>query len=134
MKRLLAVLMTLWALTGPLAADDATDIRGVILNQLDAFNARDVDEAFTYASPAIKGMFGSPQNFGRMVELGYPMVWSNSDVQFLDLRDDGGRPTQRVMMRDPSGARHMLDYQMIRTEDGWQINGVWIVPMPDVGA
>ncbi|MCC5973994.1 MAG: DUF4864 domain-containing protein [Rubellimicrobium sp.] len=134
MKRLLAALLTLWALSGPLSADDATDIRGVISNQLDAFNDRDVDGAFAYASPAIKGMFGSPQNFGRMVEQGYPMVWSNSDVQFLDLRDEGGRLTQRVMMRDPSGARHVLDYQMIQTGDGWQINGVWIVPMPDVGA
>ncbi len=134
MRRLLAVIVLLLGLTGPLSAQDAGAIRSVISNQLEAFNQRDVDGAFSYASPAIKGMFGTPQNFGRMVEQGYPMVWTNSDVEFLDLRDDGGRLVQRVMMRDPSGARHVLDYQMIETEQGWQINGVWIVPAPDVGA
>ena len=51
------------------------EIRGVIQSQLDAFLADDVNTAFTFAAPNIKRMFGSAENFGRMVQNGYPMVW-----------------------------------------------------------
>jgi hypothetical protein len=38
------------------------------------------------------------------------------------------------MIRDAQGALHLLDYQMIETANGWQINGVTLLPAPDVGA
>jgi hypothetical protein len=38
------------------------------------------------------------------------------------------------MIRDGEGRLHFLDYQMLPTEDGWQINGVMIVQAPEVGA
>jgi hypothetical protein len=69
-----------------------------------------------------------------MVQQGYPMVWDNADVRFLDLRDVAGFVWQKVMIRDAQGALHLLDYQMIETADGWQINGVTLLPAPDVGA
>jgi len=115
-------------------AQDSGAIEDVIGSQLQAFNDRDVDEAFSYASPMIKGMFGTPQNFGLMVERGYPMVWTNSDARFLDLREVAGRLYQRVLVRDAQGGLHVLEYQMIETPEGWQINGVSVLPAPDVGA
>jgi hypothetical protein len=133
MKRMIGIVLAFWMLAGGAAAQDKDAIADVIASQLQAFNDRDVDEAFTYASPMIKGMFGTPQNFGTMVENGYPMVWTNSDVEFLDLRDINGRLFQRVQIRDAGGARHILEYQMIETAEGWQINGVSILPAPDVG-
>lgn len=134
MKRMIGIVLAAAMLAGGAVAQDAAAIEDVIGNQLQAFNDRDVDEAFTYASPMIKGLFGTPQNFGMMVQNGYPMVWTNSNVEFLDLREVGGRLFQRVLIRDAGGMRHILEYQMIETGEGWQINGVSILPAPDVGA
>jgi len=119
-------------LASPLAAQDQ-EIQTVIQSQMEAFQARDVGEAFSFASPMIKGMFGTPENFGMMVENGYPMVWNNDEVRYLELREVAGRLWQRVMIRDAAGTVHMLDYQMIQTDDGWQINGVQLLPAPDTG-
>lgn len=129
----LAIVMT-FGLIGPAVAQDARAIEIVIGDQLDAFNARDVETAYSYASPMIKGMFGTPQNFGLMVEQGYPMVWTNADVRFLELREIAGQLWQKVLLRDAQGGMHVVDYQMIETADGWLINGVSILPAPDVGA
>ena len=118
---------------GQSAADGAA-ISETIQSQMDAFKARDAEAAFQFASPNIKGMFGTPERFGTMVEQGYPMVWNNDEVQYLELREIAGRLWQKVMIRDASGGLTMLDYQMIETPEGWQINGVQILPMPGIGA
>ncbi len=134
MGRLIAVVLAVWCAVGPAFAQDADAVEETIGNQLQAFNDRDVAAAWQYASPNIKGMFGSPDNFGMMVQGGYPMVWDNADVQFLELREIAGLLWQKVMIRDAAGNLHLLDYQMIETEAGWQINGVQLLPAPDVGA
>ena len=120
-------------LSFPATAEEGS-IRQTIQNQLDAFSQDDFATAFTYASPSIKSMFGTAENFGLMVRQGYPMVHRPADVQMLDLHEEGGRLWQRVMITDQNGQRHVLDYQMIETADGWQINGVRILPSPGVGA
>ena len=106
-------------------ANDA--IEDVIGTQLDAFNDRDVVTAFSFASPMIKGLFRDPGNFGMMVERGYPMVWDNRAVRFLGLREEAGMQIQTVQIEDPEGRVYTLEYAMIETADGWQINGVQIV-------
>lgn len=108
-------------------------IQDTIASQLQAFNDRDVTAAWQYASPMIQGMFGTPENFGMMVERGYPMVWTNSDVTFTELSDINGVLWQQVMLRDAQGTLHVLAYQMIEGENGWQINGVTILPAPEMG-
>ena len=133
MRQFLAACAMLLALAGMVRAQDSGAIEDVIGGQLEAFNQRDVEMAWTYASPMIQGMFGNSANFGMMVQRGYPMVWTNSDVRYLELREIGGRLWQKVMVRDENGGLHILDYQMIETENGWQINGVSILPAPDVG-
>ncbi len=133
MKQLFAVILMVIGLTGPASAQDANAIQGVIADQLADFVARDVDGAWQHASPMIQGIFGTPQNFGTMVERGYPMVWDNSDVRFGELREVAGNLWQRVTVRDAAGNLHSLDYQMIETPDGWQINGVQLLPPADIG-
>jgi hypothetical protein len=109
-------------------------IEGAIQSQIDALLSDDFATAFTFASPSIKGMFGNPDRFGAMVRQGYPMVWRPGAVRFLDLREVGGRQVQRVMITDQAGAIHLLDYFMIESAEGWQINGVQILPGAQVGA
>ena len=131
MKRIFGLIaaLSLWA--GTANAQDAS-IEDVITNQLQAFVDRDVDEAWQYASPMIKGMFGTPDNFGLMVRNGYPMVWDNSDVRFLDRTDMTNLTRQEVQIQGPDGLFYILDYQMIQTGEGWHINGVQVIPAPDV--
>lgn len=109
-------------------------IRNTIQSQIDAFLADDFARAFSFASPTIKSLFGTPENFGAMVRQGYPMVYRPADVQMLDLREVAGNLWQRVRITGQAGAGWLLDYMMVETAEGWQINAVQILPAPDVGA
>lgn len=121
------------ALAVPAVAQEAP-IQETIQSQIEAFQADDFARAFTYASPTIKGMFGTPENFGAMVKQGYPMVYRPSEVQMMELREVAGNLWQRVRITDRAGAGWYLDYMMVETAEGWQINAVQILPAPDVGA
>ena len=134
-KELFATLFaaTLSALAIPVFAQEGP-IQQTIQSQIDAFQADDFARAFTFASPNIKGLFGTPERFGAMVKNGYPMVYRPSGVQMLDLREIAGNLWQRVRVIDQTGAAYFLDYMMVETEEGWQINAVQVLPAPDVGA
>ena len=110
------------------------EIEATIAGQFDAFLAEDVGAAWQFASPNIQRIFRDAQNFGRMVEHGYPMVWAPAQVDFIDLQSFGGILVQRVQVIDQAGNAHYLGYQMIQTEGGWKINGVQILPPPQVAA
>ena len=110
------------------------DIEATITAQIDAFKMDDFARAFSFASPGIQSFFGSSDRFGSMVRNGYPMVWRPGDVEYLELRDVSGNLWQRVKIIDQSGRTHVLDYQMIRTQTGWKINGVQLLPSSGVNA
>jgi len=112
---------------------DSAAIEQVIEDQMNAFRAGDPVAAFEFASPNIRGLFGTPENFGRMVASGYPSIWQPGAVRFLGLSERGGRLQQRVEVTDAQGRTHLFDYEMIPTEAGWKINGVRPVAAADVG-
>ncbi len=128
MRHVLAAVFV-WALVS--GAVQADPIEDVITDQLDAFNARDSERAFSFASPMIKRLFGTPDNFGGMVARGYPMVWDNDFVRFLDRAERGDSVYQRLLISDATGTMFVLEYKMIETPQGWQIDGVSILPAPD---
>lgn len=147
--RATALTLTLVALMVPLAMPTATAqeveelaaiaearaaIEGVIAAQLQAFNDRDIIAAWGHASPFIQGIFGNPDNFGSMVEEGYPMVWTNDGATFSDLRAEGGSLLQRAVVEDAEGRFWTIDYDMIEVEGVWRINGVSLLPAPDLSA
>jgi hypothetical protein len=136
MRLKLCGLLLATVLALPARADETANpaIQTVIQGQFDAFIAKDVTGAFEFASPMIKGIFGSAENFGTMVQQGYPMVWNPAQVRMLELRTVAGNLWQRVMVTDQAGRTHLLDYQMVETPDGWEINGVQLLPAAGVGA
>ena len=137
MRRLCLALLATLALAAPLRAQEAAApaIRDVIQGQIDAFLADDVERAFSYASPGIQGVFRTPENFGRMVRQGYPMVWRPEELRFLELEERGGALHQRVLIEDAEGVRHLLDYRMESDgAGGWLIDGVRILEAPEVAA
>lgn len=116
----------------PVAAQEEP-IRNTIQSQIDAFRKDDFVAAFDFASPTIKGIFGSPERFGQMVTQGYPMVHRPSAVEMLELREAEGRLWQRVLVTDVAGRGHVLEYQMIETPEGWKINGVELLKSDGIG-
>lgn len=120
-------------LAHPLAAQDQP-IRQTIQSQLDAMQADDFPKAYTFASPTIKNIFGPVENFEAMVKQGYPMVWQHQAVQMLELRRVAGNLWQRVMVTDAAGRSFLLDYKMIETPEGWQIDAVHVLQQAGVGA
>lgn len=118
---------------GALLAQDSP-IEAVIAQQIQAFRVDDFARAFTFASPSIQGLFGSADNFRKMVTQGYPMVWRPAQVEFLALRSQDGRLAQRVRIVDEEGLVHVLDYFMIPTDDGWKINGVELLKQEGLNA
>ena len=118
----------------PAAAEARAAIEGVIAGQLQAFADRDVAAAWGHASPFIQTIFGSPDNFGAMVEQGYPMVWSNAGASFSDLRTEGTLLLQRLVVEDAEGRFWTMDYEMVQVDGDWRINGVLLLPAPDLSA
>ena len=134
MKQILLILamgLALWV--RPAAAQDSAH-QAVIASQIEAFQADDFVRAFSYASPTIQNVFRTPENFGAMVKQGYPMVWRPSDVRYLEAREDTGRIWQKVLVTDGLGERFLMDYRMIRTEEGWRIDAVEMLELPEVAA
>ncbi len=123
MRHFLFSLLATLALCAPVRADEAA-IRGVIASQIEAFQADDFATAFGFASPTIRQIFRTPENFGTMVRQGYPMVWRPADVEFLSTDMIDGQLWQNVMIRDQQGGLFILEYEMIPLGDGWKINAV----------
>ena len=89
MRLFVFALIAIFGLAGPLVAQNA-DIEATISAQIEAFKADDFEQAFTYASPNIRDIFGSSDNFGLMVRRGYPEVWRPAEVRYLELREIQG--------------------------------------------
>jgi len=116
------------------ASAQQAEIEGTISSQIEAFKADDFDQAFTYATPNLRRLFQSPQNFERMVTQGYPMVWRPAEVDYLELEERGSEYWQKVQIIDQKGRRHLLLYRMQQTSEGWRIGGVQILQVPDATA
>lgn len=132
LKWMMAIVVSVF-MAGAVAAQDA-EIEGVIGGQIEAFQADDFVGAFEFASPSIRGMFRTPENFGRMVTQGYPMVWRPAEVTYLELREVGGALWQKVQIVDGEGVVHWLDYRMQQTENGWKISAVQLLKDPGLSA
>lgn len=124
-----ALALTILLISAPAHAQDTDQaaVRTVIESQIAAFRADDGPLAFSYASPMIRRMFQTPENFMAMVRTGYPPVYRPRSVDFLDFSSESGVPTQRVLFVGPDGATALARYYMQKQPDGsWKINGVEI--------
>ena len=122
----LAMAVLLWSLPQQqVRADDTSAIQQVISEQLDAFQRDDGAQAFSYASPGIRRMFGNADNFMRMVRQGYPSVYRPQSFEFREVVEIEGRLVQEVLFVGPTGQVEIASYLMERQPDGsWRINGV----------
>lgn len=129
LARWMLVLLLLAAPGTPRAVADGDAFAAVIRDQLAAFQRDDGPAAFAHASPMIKQLFRTPENFLAMVIRGYPAVYRPRSVAFGAVVTHQGQPTQLVHLTGPDGVAVVAYYLMQQQPDGtWQINGVLIEP------
>jgi len=128
MRQMIWAMAVVAMATGAQAQD--AEIQGTIDRQFEAFKLDDFGTAFTFASPDLQRMFQTPENFGRMVTQGYPMVWRPAAVDYLELSAREGSFFQIVQITDDAGTFHYLEYSLIETPAGWRISGVRFLEAP----
>lgn len=110
---------------------DVAESRGVVEQQLDAFQRDAWPEAYDFAAPSIQQVFPSPEIFSEMVRGQYPMVWRPSSVEFLGFRDVPGRGIVHIIeMVGPDGQTYIAEYFMREIDGEWRVAGVQIELRP----
>ncbi len=117
------------------APADQQAILGTIESQLDAFQRDDGPQAFSYATPQLRRLFGTAENFMAMVRGGYQPVYRPQTVEFLDARIIEGRTGQAVRFVGPQGDAVIAIYTMEQQPDGsWRIAAVQLIPTGEVSS
>jgi Domain of unknown function (DUF4864) len=138
LARLIGALMVAVGLALPAAADDigagdAAAIHSIIQQQIDAFRADDGAAAYDFASPTIRTIFPSVEQFMDMVRGQYQPIYRPRSVAFGPLADSPLGPLQKVFLVGPDGKSYVAEYTLQRQPDGtWKIDGC--VLLPDEGA
>jgi len=111
---------------------DRTAIRQAITSQMEAFKVNDADRAFSFATPSIQDRFGDATRFVTMVKRGYMPVYRPRQVEFSDLLEVRGKPTQRLVVVGPENDVFSAYYMMEQQDDAsWRISGVILRPIGD---
>lgn len=125
----LAASIALPAAAEPVSTGDTKAVRGVVAAQLAAFAADDAKRAFSYAAPAIREMFGTPERFVAMVRAGYPVVYRPANINFLQPVWVDGQLVQGVHLTDGDGTLWLALYRLERQPDkSWRISGCDVQP------
>ncbi len=133
-------LLVLAALIAPVAAAPPTDgialqrsewkaIERAIGQQRTALKAGDGARALSFATPALREQFGSPDRFMRMVRDGYAPLLAARDTKFLEGAVIEGTVIQPLRLILPDNTVLVAIYQMERQKDGhWKIAGCILAP------
>ena len=111
-----------------LSAADRSSIEHTIRQQIDAFGRDDADGAFRFASPDIRRLFGSSDDFMQMVRDRYEPVYRAGSVAFIALDSVGGQWIQVVQLTDGEGRVWRALFTMKRQPDkSWKVGGCQLV-------
>lgn len=103
--------------------------QGVISDQISAFQSRDHERAFSHASPSIRDIFKTTDNFVSMVKRGYMPLYNPQQIVMGRSTIIGGQLHQEVIATDQNGKQWQAVYTLQQQPDGsWKINGVKMEP------
>jgi Domain of unknown function (DUF4864) len=100
------------------AADDVAAAQGVIRSQVEAFQRDDAAAAYSYAAPAIHGLFPQADIFMSMVRDSYAPVYRHKRFEFGEALVSDGQIAQRVHIVDANGAPWEALYTLEQEPDG----------------
>jgi Domain of unknown function (DUF4864) len=119
MRTLVLLAACLLALASPAAAgDDVATAQGIIRSQAEAFSHDDAAAAYSYAAPAIRGMFPQADIFMSMVRNSYAPVYRHKSFEFGEARVSGGQIAQHVHIIDADGGAWEALYTLELQPDG----------------
>ena len=107
---------------------DRTAIRSMIAGQIEAFRNDDGPEAYGFASPEIRAIFPSVEQFMAMVRNQYPPVYRPRSVIFGEVFNGADGLFQKVFLIGPEGKNWVAVYSLERQADGsWRISGCVLI-------
>ena len=118
MRAIVLLLVFLFGLAAPAAADDVSAAQSVIRAQEQAFGRDDAEAAYSHAAPEIRQQFPQADSFMQMVQRGYPPVYRHKSFEFGEARSDSGRVAQRVHIVDDNGEVWEAMYTLEQQPDG----------------
>jgi hypothetical protein len=119
MRALVVLVAVLIGLAAPAcAADDVAAAQNVIRSQEQAFGRDDRAAAYSYAAPAIQGIFPDAETFMAMVRNSYAPVYRHKSFEFGEARTADGKIAQRVHIIDADGVPWEALYTLELQPDG----------------
>ena len=128
------ILFTILSLTGLAKSEnsvqsDLSKTQNIIENQIQAFQSKDAELAFSYAAPIIKLKFNNPDEFMTMVKNYYEPVYNPKQYYFIESKYFEGSIYHQLQIISQSNTSYLATYSLIKNDDEWKISGCAVVPM-----
>ena len=133
-KKIFILSFTLFIISGLSKADislknELTKTQDIIESQIQAFQNKNAELAYSFASPMIKLRFNNPQEFMSMVKSYYEPVYNPKQYYFIDSRYFEGSIYHQLQIISQSNMSYLATYSLIKDENEWKISGCSVMPM-----
>ena len=133
-KKIFILLFTLFILSGLSKADNSmknelTMTQDIIESQIQAFQNKNAELAYSFASPMIKLRFNNPQEFMSMVKSFYEPVYNPKQYYFINSKYFEGSIYHQLQIISQSNMSYLATYSLIKDENEWKISGCSVKPM-----
>ena len=133
-KKAFILFFTFFILSGLSKADDSmknelTIPQDIIESQIQAFQNKNAELAYSFASPMIKLRFNNPQEFMSMVKSFYEPVYNPKQYYFINSKYFEGSIYHQLQIISQSNMSYLATYSLIKDENEWKISGCSVMPM-----
>ena len=133
-KKIFILSFTLFIISGLSKADvslknELTMTQDIIESQIQAFQNKNAELAYSFASPMIKLRFNNPQEFMSMVKSYYEPVYNPKQYYFIDSKYFEGSIYHQLQIISQSNISYLATYSLIKNENEWKISGCSVMPM-----
>ena len=133
-KKIFILSFTLFIISGLSKADvslknELTKTQDIIESQIQAFQNKNAELAYSFASQMIKLRFNSPQEFMSMVKSYYEPVYNPKQYYFIDSKYFEGSIYHQLQIISQSNMSYLATYSLIKDENEWKISGCSVMPM-----
>ena len=133
-KKIFILFFTSFILISLSKADDSmkkelTMTQDIIESQIQAFQNKNAELAYSFASPMIKLRFNNPQEFMSMVKSFYEPVYNPKQYYFINSKYFEGSIYHQLQIISQSNMSYLATYSLIKDENEWKISGCSVKPM-----